>query len=182
MKIIMVRHGETDGNLKRIMLGQRIDEPLNSAGLKQAAVAAEKLASIPIGKIFASPLMRTRQTAEIIAGTIGIPISFRDELKERDFGTLSGKKWDDLKSPKKGWAGKLIQQDRDQKYDYRPWGGESVEDVKARLKHIFSELKEMEDTALLVTHAGILRLTYHLLTAEKNVARFANASIHEFNL
>jgi len=66
MKIFFVRHGETDANAKKIMMGQRIDEPLNEFGRRQA----EELASLlpnSFDIIFSSPLKRTAQTAEIIS-------------------------------------------------------------------------------------------------------------------
>ena len=70
-----VRHGESVWNAARRVQGQS-DVPLSAIGLAQAHEAAGRIAGQPVGAIFASPLQRARRTAEIINGTLGLPISF----------------------------------------------------------------------------------------------------------
>jgi broad specificity phosphatase PhoE len=181
MRLIIVRHGETDSNHAGIIMGQRLDDPLNQTGRKQAEAAARELQKAGIDTILASSLRRARETAEIISQAIGVPVVCRDELKERDFGGLSGKRWDELDEPSGGKAKELFQKDQNQEYDYRPWGGESVGDVKARLEKIIGEAKRSGGTVLLVAHGGILRLMHHLVHKE-TIAKPQNASIHEFVL
>ncbi|MFH8132552.1 MAG: histidine phosphatase family protein, partial [Candidatus Aenigmatarchaeota archaeon] len=65
MKILLVRHAETEGSEKGIFLGS-IDESLNEKGRKQAEKLAERLKKEKIDVIFSSKLKRAKETAEII--------------------------------------------------------------------------------------------------------------------
>jgi len=64
--IILVRHGECEGNVKGVFRG-RTDFPLNKRGLVQVQDLAQELRSFPIKYVYTSPLSRARQTAEAIA-------------------------------------------------------------------------------------------------------------------
>ncbi len=86
MKLYLVRHGQTDWNLKKIAQGQT-DIPLNATGIKQAEALRDKLASYQIDVCYCSPLTRTTQTAKIIIND-RCPIIFDNNLKERFFGEL----------------------------------------------------------------------------------------------
>ncbi len=68
----------------------RCDEPLNQNGLKQAEETRKKLIDIDIDLIICSPLMRARQTAEVINTNRNIPIIYDDRIIERDFGEFEG--------------------------------------------------------------------------------------------
>lgn len=89
---MFVRHGETDWNVRQLHQGQR-DIPLNAAGRKQARLCAEALRAQPIGAICTSPLVRARETAEIIARAHPAEIAEIaeiDDLAECGFGELEG--------------------------------------------------------------------------------------------
>jgi broad specificity phosphatase PhoE len=73
MRLVLIRHGETDWNVEGRYQGQA-DPPLNARGLAQAGELAEKLAGSGLDLIYTSPLLRAAQTAEIIARRLGIPI------------------------------------------------------------------------------------------------------------
>ena len=89
--ITLLRHGESEGNSNGVLQGQA-DYPLTPAGLVQA----DRLACIwksegaRFNLIICSPLSRARQTAEIIATTLGVSIKFDHAWKERNFGRLQG--------------------------------------------------------------------------------------------
>ncbi|MFD4422127.1 histidine phosphatase family protein [Agromyces sp. NPDC058484] len=93
MLIALIRHGQTDWNLAGRMQG-RSDIPLNAVGREQARAAASALMSAetePWDAIVSSPLGRARETAEIIATTVGVPPGATyDELIEQDFGAAEG--------------------------------------------------------------------------------------------
>lgn len=90
MKILLIRHGETDWNLQRRFQG-REDIPLNQTGLQQAKACGLALKGEPFAAIITSPLRRARKTAEIIAETVGIKkIIIEEGIIERDFKKVSG--------------------------------------------------------------------------------------------
>src|SRR5262249_33551516 len=88
MTILLVRHGETDGNAARIL--QRPDVPLNERGLRQAERLAKRLCAHGFVSILCSDLMRARMTAAPLAAGSGIAIEESPLLQERNFGDLRG--------------------------------------------------------------------------------------------
>lgn len=88
-KFLFIRHGQTDWSAELIKLGP-VDYPLNERGRAEAMKAASYAKSvIPTGTkpvIVASPLLRARQTAEIISEYCAVPINFEHNLSERYFG------------------------------------------------------------------------------------------------
>ncbi len=96
MKIYLIRHGETDSNKKGILMGQRIDEPLNEVGIKQAQSVAQELLQHEFNTVFSSPQKRAFQTAQAIVRDRHVQILIREQLKERDFGDLTGKTWEEI--------------------------------------------------------------------------------------
>lgn len=168
MKLIFVRHGETAYNKLSKRLGW-LDEPLNEVGLKQAEELADQIEN-NFDIIFSSPLKRASKTAEIIARKFNKKVVFSEYLKERNFGSLAGTVW------KEGEKESI-------KYDDRPHGGESVEDVKTRLGKFLDELKSYyaNKTVLVVTHGGIIKLM-HYLNRKEETGHIKNISIHEFDI
>src|SRR5665647_97279 len=95
MKIYIVRHGETDSNKARKAQGQRINEFLNSEGVRQTEELTSNIDK-DFDVIFTSPLKRAAQTAEILAKEIKAPVIVREEIIERDYGNLSGKTTEEM--------------------------------------------------------------------------------------
>src|SRR5699024_12807412 len=89
-KIYLVRHGETDWNIKGIIQGQT-NIPLNKTGERQARECGEHFKNKPIDAIVSSPLMRAKKTTQIINQTLNLPIIYEDRLKERYFGIAEEK-------------------------------------------------------------------------------------------
>lgn len=89
--IYLVRHGQDEDNAAGLLNGHR-DRPLTRLGEQQATELASKLRNVAIDLIFTSPLQRAYRTASIIRNSRPkyAPITAIDELKERDFGSLSG--------------------------------------------------------------------------------------------
>ena len=94
--IYLVRHGETVDNARQIMQGQTQGE-LNETGYEQARQVAERLADEPIDAVVASDLHRAIQTAEIIAQKHGLPVVTTPLLRERDWGSFTGRFIPDLR-------------------------------------------------------------------------------------
>ena len=169
MKLIFVRHGETAYNKLNKRLGW-LDEPLNEVGLRQAEELADQI-EYNFDIVFSSPLKRASKTAEIIAQKFNKKVMFSEHLKERNFGSLGGTVW------KEGEKESV-------KYDDRPYGGESVEDVRKRLEKFIDEVRNnyAGKTVLVVTHGGIIRLMHYLYRKEETDHIIKNVSIHEFDI
>ncbi|MEX2245503.1 MAG: histidine phosphatase family protein [Dehalococcoidia bacterium] len=86
MKLILVRHGETEHNRGQLTLG-RADVPLNDRGRAQAAALAGSFARAPAA-VYASPLARCVETARAVAGAFGLDVITDDGLIEMDVGEM----------------------------------------------------------------------------------------------
>jgi broad specificity phosphatase PhoE len=89
VRLILVRHGESEGNAGGIVQG-RLDFGLTARGMEQARLAAEYLAGHSLDRLASSPLRRARETAEVFAERLGLPLEFDDALQEYDMGAVSG--------------------------------------------------------------------------------------------
>ncbi len=174
MKIYVIRHGETTYNKERRVAGQ-VDVPLNEEGLAQAKEAAS---TVPLDctRILSSDLIRCRQTSEILNEGRNLEVTYDARLRERDFGSLAGKSYDD-----EAFSGDFWETDRRQDFDYRAFGGEAVQDVFARLSACLEEVRKTGGVPLLVTSAGIIKLLQKRLHGEAK-GHIPNSSIHEFDI
>ena len=94
--ILLVRHGETFDNARQLMQGQTQGD-LNERGREQAGQVARRLAAEPLEAVVASDLRRAVQTADIIAAPHGLPVVTTPLLRERDWGSFTGRYIPDLK-------------------------------------------------------------------------------------
>lgn len=158
MKIYVIRHGLTKLNKQKKVNGE-VDEPLIPEGIEQAKEAISLLPKT-IKHIYSSPMLRAKQTAEIIISKLKVPVSEVAELTEIRMGrSLAGKSWEEMKD-----GLNLKQRHRSAQFDYRPHGGESVQDVKKRLVIFFRKIngKYQDFEVLIITHGGIIRFFYLL--------------------
>lgn len=177
MKIYVIRHGKTELNKKRVVNGQ-IDEPLSPEGIEHTKSVIQQIPP-SVKHIYTSSMLRTRQTAEIINSRLQCLISSHNELREIHMGALAGKSWKDMES-----GLKLKKKHRTIKFNYRPHGGESAEDVKKRISAFLKKInnKHNDYEALIVTHGGIIRLL-HLLELKKPLTDdIENLSLVTFDL
>ena len=94
--IFLVRHGETVDNARQIMQGQTQGE-LNARGREQAQHLADRLATEQVDAVVSSDLRRAIQTAEYISARHGLSVSVTPLLRERDWGSFTGRFIPDLK-------------------------------------------------------------------------------------
>lgn len=87
--LYIIRHGQTDWNLQQKLQG-RTDIPLNDTGRALAKKAMQEYADIHFDICFCSPLLRAKETAEILLAGRNIPIIEDDRLKEMSFGIYEG--------------------------------------------------------------------------------------------
>jgi broad specificity phosphatase PhoE len=89
-RLYLVRHGENLANITKEFSYRAVDYPLTPKGAIQAGQTAEHFIGQGIGAIYASPLLRARQTAEILARRIAAPVYIREALREINVGSLEG--------------------------------------------------------------------------------------------
>ena len=142
--IYVVRHGETEWNALNKVLG-RTDIALDARGEEQALELARTLRGAGIDEIIASPLGRTRQTAEIISRETGIACRTDDRLIEQEFGRFEGVDRSD-----RGF------QEAKRKYCKGYPGTESHFEMASRVASLLRETAGKN--VLLVTHGGICRI------------------------
>ena len=99
MEIYIVRHGETVWNKEKRLQG-RTDIALSDYGRELAVRTGQALRDVVINKIYASPLQRAYETAELIRGERDIELVKDDRLIELNFGVLEGRTMPELKADK----------------------------------------------------------------------------------
>ncbi len=172
MKIYFVRHGQSESNKKGTLTGH-MDVSLSEEGIEQAKKASLELSS-DFHHIYCSDLIRCKQTAEILNKKLNLSITYDSRLRERNFGSLAGKTWNEL-------GEELREIDKNQEYDYRPHGGEHVDDVKIRIFSCIEEIKikHSNKKILIVTSGGVIRLLHKELHGQ-TFDNVENSSVHEF--
>ena len=131
--LVLVRHGQSDWNLKNLFTGWK-DPELTELGVREANAGGQALADygITFDIAFTSDLKRAQDTCKIILDKVGQPDlkTIRDQaLNERDYGDLSGLNKDDARAK---WGEEQVHIWR-RSYDIPPPGGESLRDTGARV-------------------------------------------------
>jgi probable phosphoglycerate mutase len=165
--LILVRHGVTDHTAQRLFSGglQGADPALNADGRAQVKATADWIAPLAesVDALVASPVRRTRESAEILGAVLGKPVLIEDGVAEMEFGAWDGLSYaeiqerypDDLAA----WLGNL---------ETAPPGGESFREVEARVLGGLDRLLEThaEQTVVVVSHVTPIKtLVAHALGA-----------------
>ena len=87
--LYIIRHGRTDWNDRHKLQG-RTDVPLNEEGRRMAEAAREEYRDVHFDLCFCSPLIRAKETAEILLRGRDVPIQYDDRLMEMSFGSFEG--------------------------------------------------------------------------------------------
>ncbi len=146
-RILLVRHGQSTWNALGKWQG-RADPPLSPLGQQQAASAATRIGIVDA--VISSPLVRARQTAEIIAEGIGVgPVDTDNRLIETDAGDWTGLTFHEIRT---GWPGWL---------DQHKWPDnfEKEIDIVARMAEALIDIAARHPGAsvVAVTHSGAMR-------------------------
>jgi probable phosphoglycerate mutase len=154
-RFVLVRHGVTELSVARRFAG-RSDLPLTERGIRQAELAAGRLAGLPgAAAVLSSPLLRTRQTAARIADRLGLPVTVEDGLIETDYGVWDGHSFDEVRQR---WPDDLARWLADPAVP--PTSGESFETVGRRIEQARDRIIEQYQgqTVLLVSHVSPIKL------------------------
>ncbi len=159
--LVLVRHGQSEWNLKNLFTGWR-DVDLSEQGLAEAKAAGEKLRArgMKFDIAFTSALIRAQRTCQFILDATGQSDlrTIRDQaLNERDYGDLNGLNKDDAR---KKWGEEQVHIWR-RSYDVPPPGGESLKDTGARVWPYYLHTMQPHvlrgKTVLVAAHGNSLR-------------------------
>ncbi|MFG1666264.1 histidine phosphatase family protein [Streptomyces sp. Y7] len=162
MRVVLLRHAETDRNAADRFQGQA-DIPLNDEGVRQAQRAARSLPPGDWAAVYSSPMARAAQTAAYAAGRLDVPHHRIDDLRERHLGSFDGLPRAEFGRTRPATMRQLVGDP-----DYAPPGGESGHDARARFCAALHEVLAAERTAeqvLVVAHGGVLNLLARALLA-----------------
>ncbi len=145
----MMRHGESSKNVKNIVSSDPASNNLTARGHEEAHATAQELKKEKITKIYASPFMRTKETALGVAKELGLPesaIIFDERLREITFGELDGKPFEEFIAYREAHLLTFLE---------RLPGGESYADVKRRFGEFLYEVeaRDSNERILIVTHS-----------------------------
>jgi len=160
MQLWLIRHGETDWNVQRRFQGSS-EEPLNENGQKQAKSLAPRLQNMHFDAIYASDLIRVRQTAELALDSRSNQVQFDARLREVDFGNWEGLQWEEIRTRYPDDFARWIA-DRNE----NPHGGDTLSDVVERVKNFLQDIRQQHNedaTILLFAHGGSLAILISLL-------------------
>ena len=155
-RFIFLRHGETEGNARRVYQSSEI--PLNQTGMEQARRAAEYLRAHPVNRILASDMRRAWQTAQAAADVVRAPIVAEPRLRERWFGDLVG-----TSSANLDWRNE-------------PPNGESLLEFVQRTQAGLNDALDTDLPTLVVAHGGPLYVLVFSLGADLLERHIANAT------
>lgn len=148
--LYLVRHGETDCNVKEVYYGAT-DCPLNDRGREDARRLHGALKARRLDLVFTSPLSRATETAALLLADRPVPLSVDDRLRELNFGDWEGRSWRELQDDPHwqdwgaDWQGT------------RPPAGESFLDLAARVSAFYDDLlSRPEEDILIVSHHMIM--------------------------
>ncbi|WP_244835210.1 histidine phosphatase family protein [Clostridium sp. BJN0001] len=184
MKIYLIRHGETDWNLKQIIQGTN-DTVLNDTGRRQAKKLANKLyydKNIKFSKVYTSKQKRAVETAKIIARILNKDYIIVQGIEEMNLGSFEKHKWEDVE---KKFSDEFSLWMKDIRYRRVPFG-ESYEDVlKRAIKTLYKIIKSNSENVAIVTHGAVIMAIVCLIKENSfnDILKFSalNSSIYEIN-
>jgi len=152
LKLLLVRHGETDWNRDRRIMGRQ-EIGLNETGRQQALALKEALARFPVDAVYSSSVCRARETAQILVEDRGLTPRYDERLVEIHYGEWVGRTFEEVRALP----------------DYTPYftrletpvapGGETLYQVRDRALDFIAQLRREhpDQTVVAVSHADWIK-------------------------
>lgn len=153
MSIYLARHGQTAYNLERRFQGQ-MQVPLDQTGVAQAHDLAQRASAIDFAALWSSPLLRARETAEIVAARIGLPIREDARLMETDAGDWTDRSFAEIQAQTPALFDGFAKGDPGFAFP----GGESFAAQGERVGAAIAEIERDDLPALVVCHGVVIRI------------------------
>jgi broad specificity phosphatase PhoE len=154
LRLVLVRHGQTDSNLNHMLQGQS-DGELNATGIQQVRELGRHLRDFPIDQIIASPMRRAQDSAAAIAQYHSLTVRTSPLLVEWNCGLLDGVPADVFRKKLQQFNGPLSL--------FRPEGGETLLEVRQRAEEFLKDLTANDQTVLICSHGDFMRALLSLL-------------------
>ncbi len=179
MRLLFVRHGETDKNREHRTHISGDSESLNQEGREQARKVAALCRDYGVEALFSSPERRATETAAIISSELGIDYVVLDGFRERNWGAWAGKPWEEISEA-------LGQMTLDERYNFVPPGGESWKQMDERLGMDLQTVVSSGYTMVaVISHSGALRTLLPIIKDDPKETSFSydfqNASVTIFD-
>ena len=154
MRLLLVRHGETEWNSEQRYIG-RTDLPLSEKGFQQAQALARRLKDEAVDVVYTSDYQRASQTASAIADVLQMPVREDKRLRELDFGRWEGLTLVDIQERYAETYANWIEDPQ-----ASPPDGESLAHLQDRVSSLLGELltHHPDDTVALVSHGGTFQI------------------------
>lgn len=183
MKLVIIRHGQTNANLENVVQGAGVDLPLNSTGREQAAIVGKKLAELyNFPQLYCSEMLRAQQTAEIIAEFCNCSVKVFPNLEEVHFGAAEGLPSAEALRIYKDIFDVVDDDDNPFSKDVFIPGGESINQSTSRAVNALMAIKNDAEFPLLgvVTHGSLMFNLYRYFFDQPR--RFENCDYFEVEL
>lgn len=160
-KIYLIRHGQTDFNLQGIVQGSGVNSSLNARGREQAQAFFEKYKDVKFDKVYTSVLKRTMESVQAFLA-LGLPTEALAGLNEISWGTKEGFK---ITPEEDQYYHYMLQEWQQGNTTLRIEGGESPDEVVARMKPAFDHIMRQPDeqTILVCMHGRAIRILLCIL-------------------
>ncbi len=155
-KIYLIRHGQTDYNLKGLVQGSGVNSDLNQTGRDQAAKFYEYYKNIPFKKIYTSKLKRSIQSVQSFIDA-GIPHEAYEGFNEINWGNKEGT---EVSFGDNTYYWSMVKKWRDGEVNFKPEGGESPVDLQIKQQEVMNIIlsKKEEDFILICMHGRAIRI------------------------
>ena len=178
-----MRHGQAYNNVKRLLVGRNLESHLTDLGREQVSQSSELLKSIPIHKIYSSPVIRTVETAEIASKTLGLTYELDERLFEIELGKLVGLYYDDVISTHGDLFAKFYS-DNEEENSLLEFEVESFGSVRQRIRNLIKEMvgKHENENVLFISHLDPIKaaisLAMNIKPSSVYTVQVPNASIN----
>jgi len=183
--VFYIRHGENYSNIEHQFSYKIVDRPLTDKGILQAQQTGQYLKNYTIDAIYSSPMIRTKQTANIIAKTLDLPVTVLEEFREIDVGTFDGRNFKEEPELVDGYFNVIDSWKDGKRGASFPKGEDNhtlVQRFKEGLRKIVENTKE-DSNIIIVAHGGIFQHSVaHLFHYNHQNENVKNCSINKMKL
>jgi broad specificity phosphatase PhoE len=175
LTLYFLRHGQSEANVHHLFASKKTDPPLSNLGVQQIKSQVEVLKQIEFSALYTSPLLRARQTAEIVGQICGLTPKVIDFLREVDVGVLDGLSIEVYEY--RAMFSRIVEQWNLRHNNIGFPGGETLDAVKNRLTAFLKILEGEQNKNILVVAHDILFVAFIWLFCDNHTPKFNDDNI-----